>query len=802
VALGVLHRYGDGPADWAPAARRLIAAVRGGQVERLHLGDDDPGHNVQAVIRFSYDALPDDEARRRLRTLAAFAPEADFSTALAAAAWGCAEESAFETLTDLANAALLDRLGGGVWRQHGLLRAFGLALLRAAGEQEQAAAAHARAYGDAMAAADDEQRYHQMLPAMPQLRHAFDWALANDLELALSIAADCANVQKQFGLTREAGEWSERLLAVAQAGRAGPATLARAFVYRANILRELATLPGEARRQRLVEALAAYDEALRHYRPDTAPLDYAATQNNRANRLSELATLPGEARRQRLVEALAAYDEALRHYRPDTAPLDYAATQNNRGLLLRELATLPGEERRQRLDEALAAYDEALRHYRPDTAPLDYATTQNNRGLLLSELATLPGEARRQRLYEALAAYDEALRHYRPDTAPLAYAMTQNNRAILLRALATLPGEARRQRLDEALAAYDEALRFRRPDTAPLAYAATQNNRAALLSELATLPGETRRQRLDEALAAYDEALRFRRPDTAPLDYAATQNNRATILSELATLPGEDRRQRLYEALAACDEALRFRRPDTAPLDYAATQNNRATILRELATLPGEDRRQRLDEALAAYDEALRFRRPDTAPLDYAMTQGNLANLYRALSEIEAENQPQRQRQSLIAVFTALGYFQQVGHAVYITQAQRLALGLREAFGTQLFTQVWSEMGMGDLPDWADQSAAQQTPLDALLNAFVQVQSAEQMIAFWQAVPSEMEEPLIEAVEALMTQAEEEGDQETMEVLRGRLDAFRQIRAGAATGRSQGVRGILDRLRGRRRNAR
>jgi len=351
VALGVLRRYGDGPADWEPAARRLIAAVGSGQVERLSLGDDDPGHNVQAVIRFSYDALPDHEARRRLRGLAAFAPEAEFSTALAAAAWGCAEESAFETLTDLANAALLDRLGRGAWRQHGLLRD--------AGERDGAAAAHARAYGDAMAAADDEQRYHEMLPAMPQLRHAFDWALANDLALALNIAAGCANVQKQFGLTREAGEWSERLLAAAQAGRAGPATLARAFGHRANILRELATLPGEARRQRLDEALAAYDEALCFRRPDTAPLDYAGTQNNRGLLLSELATLPGEARRQRLDEALAAYDEALRFRRPDTAPLDYAMTQNNRAILLRELATLPGEARRQRLYEALRCSVEA-----------------------------------------------------------------------------------------------------------------------------------------------------------------------------------------------------------------------------------------------------------------------------------------------------------------------------------------------------------------------------------------------------------------------------------------------------------
>ncbi|MEI2692039.1 MAG: NB-ARC domain-containing protein [Anaerolineae bacterium] len=281
VALGVLLRYGDGAADWEKTARRLIAAVQSGDVERLHLGDDDPGHNVKAVIRFSYDALPDDETRRRLRTLAAFASEAEFSTALAAAAWGCDEESAYETLTGFANAALLDRLGGDVWRQHGLLRAFGAALLRDAGEQERAAHAHARAYGDAMRAADDEQRYYQMRPALPQLSHAFDWAAANDLDLALDIAENCANLHVQFGLARQAGEWSERLLAAAQAGRADKRTLGRALGHRANRLSDLASLPGEDRGGRLRQALAAYDEALALRRD--VPLDYATTQNNRAN---------------------------------------------------------------------------------------------------------------------------------------------------------------------------------------------------------------------------------------------------------------------------------------------------------------------------------------------------------------------------------------------------------------------------------------------------------------------------------------------------------------------------------------
>ena len=59
-----------------------------------------------------------------------------------------------------------------------------------------------------------------------------------------------------------------------------------------------------------------------------------------------MAGLPGEDRRGRLLAALAAYDEALQFRRPDTAPLDYAMTQNNLGLLLNEIAGLPGEDRR------------------------------------------------------------------------------------------------------------------------------------------------------------------------------------------------------------------------------------------------------------------------------------------------------------------------------------------------------------------------------------------------------------------------------------------------------------------------
>ena len=638
VALGVLRRYGDSAADWQKTAQRLIAAVRSGEVERLSLGDDDPGHNVKAVIRFSYQALPDDETRRRFRTLAAFALETEFTTTLAAAVWGCDEESAFETLTGFTNAALLNRLGRGAWQQHSLLRAFGAALLRDAGERDQAAAAHARAADQAMQRADDEQRYHQMLPAMPQLRHAFEWALANDLELALSLAANCANVQKQFGLVREAGDWSERLLTAAQSGRAGPATLARASGHRANLLSEIATLPGEDRRERLLQALAAYDDALQYYRPEVAPLDYAMTQNNRANRLSEIATLPGEDRRERLLQALAAYDDALQYYRPEVAPLDYAGTQNNRATLLSEIATLPGEDRRERLLQALAAYDDALQYRSPEVAPLDYAGTQNNRATLLSEIATLPGEDRRERLLQALAAYDDALQYYRPEVAPLAYAMTQNNRANRLSEIATLPGEDRRARLTLALQS---------------AYIAV-----GWFNQL-----------------QHDQYLRVARNTLAGIKIACGQDF-AEFWAELGM--GDPPHW----------------------LDEASSGDG--------GTPMQENLQQRLRAAGVTDDVSLR------AALEY---------------------DPE----------------------------------LRAAF----------EEWMGS----QDPEAMMQATMAALLNAFVQVQNVEQMISFWQAIPTEVEEAFIQAVEALITQTEQTGEMDTVEVLRSRLAGFQEIRVAAARAR-------------------
>jgi hypothetical protein len=798
-----LDARSPGAPRWREQVDRLLSHIRSGQgFERLALPDSERNQNVEAVLAYSYDRT-DNTARARFRMLGAFAPEATFGSAAVAALWQCDVEQADEMLSAFAGAALLEAGGDDDrWRQHSLLRGYALALLRREGEHEAAAARHAAFYAAAMRTADDAQRFYDVLGDYAQLRHAFAWAIENDLELALDLVADTANLQKAHGYGRDNLAWAEQALAAAQQ-RGTPAQIARAQVSLGNALQHAAGLPGEDRGARLREALAAYDAALRYRTPETVPLAYAATQNNRAVLLRDLASVPGEDRGARLREALAAYDAALRYRTPETVPLAYAATQNNRAVLLRDLASVPGEDRGARLREALAAYDAALRIYTAETVPLayaatqnnravllsdlasvpgedrgarlrealaaydaalrftalaetvplDYAATQNNRAVLLSDLASVPGEDRGARLREALAAYDAALRIYTAETVPLAYAATQNNRAVLLSDLASVPGEDRGARLREALAAYDAALRIYTAETVPLAYAATQNNRANLLSDLASVPGEDRGARLREALAAYDAALRIYTAETVPLAYAATQNNRAVLLSDLASVPGEDRGARLREALAAYDAALRYRTPETVPLDYAATQNNRANLLRDLASVPGEDRGARLREALAAYDAALRYRTPETVPLDYAATQNNRAVLLSDLASVPGEDRGARLREALRCALTAVELYARLQHEQYYQVSRRTLQGVRAACGDD-FDTLWAALDTGPPPEWLiapEEGEALSLPPD--LQARLAAAGVTDEASFLAALAADPE--LRAAVEAAMAQQQQ-----------------------------------------------
>jgi tetratricopeptide (TPR) repeat protein len=125
-----------------------------------------------------------------------------------------------------------------------------------------------------------------------------------------------------------------------------------------------------------------------------------------------------EEREGNLRRAIEAYEAALEHYQPETAPLDYAMTQNNLGTAYRALSSV--EEREGNLRRAIEAYDEAIRlqssasrhDLRGETHRMlgqyDKALVDFTRSLELS-----PGDAwtlsKRGQVLHELKRYDEAL---------------------------------------------------------------------------------------------------------------------------------------------------------------------------------------------------------------------------------------------------------------------------------------------------------------------------------------------------------------------------------------------------------
>ena len=216
VALGMLRRYGDAPPEWRPAAERLLREVRGGRFDRLRLGDDDPGHNVKAVMMFSYEALKA-AAQSRFRRLGAFAPEADFTTEAVAVVWGCDAGAGFRDADRFRQrrAAGAQRAASG-----GSMGCCAPSAWRCCATRGRRMLPRRRTPAPTpmrCASSEDAQRYYEMLPALPQLRHAFEWALANDLDLALDIAAELRQPAKAV----RAGPRRRRLVRAGAGGQPG-----------------------------------------------------------------------------------------------------------------------------------------------------------------------------------------------------------------------------------------------------------------------------------------------------------------------------------------------------------------------------------------------------------------------------------------------------------------------------------------------------------------------------------------------------------------------------------------------------
>jgi len=163
----------------------------------------------------------------------------------------------------------------------------------------------------------------------------------------------------------------------------------------------------------------------------------------------------------KLREALELCRGTLAFTSRETAPQDWATTQNNLGRVLRALgARASGEQSAQYLQQSMAAFRAALDVRTREKLPQDWAATQNNLGVVLSDLGDqASGEQGAQYLQQSMTAYRAALEVCTRERLPKDWAMTQMNLGVVLHVLGRrASGEQGAQYLQKAMAAYRAGL--------------------------------------------------------------------------------------------------------------------------------------------------------------------------------------------------------------------------------------------------------------------------------------------------------------------------------------------------------
>ena len=138
-----------------------------------------------------------------------------------------------------------------------------------------------------------------------------------------------------------------------------------------------------------------------------------------------------DAGRARITDAISSHQKALRVFRRDSHPQEFAILQNN---LATAFLSIPLTDERASMREALAvsSFEEGLKVVNLNDHPSEYAMLQNNLGNALQYASSSHAVENNLR---ALEAYDEALRVRTRRDMPVAYANTIANKANCLRNL-------------------------------------------------------------------------------------------------------------------------------------------------------------------------------------------------------------------------------------------------------------------------------------------------------------------------------------------------------------------------------
>ena len=362
--------------------------------------------------------------------------------------------------------------------------------------------------------------------------------------------------------------------------------------------------------EKLKQAVAAYEAALKIPLRDEEPHFWATLQNNLANALQVLADR--ESGNETLERAIVAYRAALEVRTRKDAPHAWAMTQNDMGNALWTLGLR--EDGTVKLKQAAAAFEAALEVRNRKDDALSWAETQNNLGNTLQMIGERELDFATMR--RAAAAYEAALEVLTRDLVPLQWATNLNNLAAVLANLGAVDLDG--DKLRRSIEILKQALEERTRERVPLDWAMSHVNLGNSYQFLGVL--EANPDHHQDAATSFEEALKEFTRERTPRQWATAQSNLGHALNSLGTSRGDV--DMLRRSAAAYQAALRVFTKEHVRADWINLQNSLGTVL----TIVGqqESGTENAARAAQAFEALLGELNRDQETYDWATTQNNL----------------------------------------------------------------------------------------------------------------------------------------------------------------------------------
>ncbi|HEX6904686.1 MAG TPA: CHAT domain-containing protein [Thermoanaerobaculia bacterium] len=359
--------------------------------------------------------------------------------------------------------------------------------------------------------------------------------------------------------------------------------------------------PGE----NLVQAIAAFREALAVWQHSEHPQEWARVRFNLANALVHQYQLDLPDSRHILDEAIVFYRDALAAVSPLEAPADWVIASCNLAVALSLVGDFASRE------EAVMTVRKGLSVLSRSHEPEIWARAQQLLGTFLVERN---GEDRSQDLEEAVTAFRRALRIWRRETAPRQWAKTTISLAqtLLDRELGN-PAHS----IQRAIRHLREVLSFIHLNFAREEWI----NATTLLGECLIKRGSGNRLLdFEEAIRCFRRVARAQSPQESPEELSVTFFYLADAFLDR---PRGSRARNLETAVSFCRQALSLLSRADSPLLWAAAQRKLGHCL--LDRLRG-DRSASLEESIDCYRNALKVFSVETTPYEWALTLSDLGN--------------------------------------------------------------------------------------------------------------------------------------------------------------------------------